>query len=176
MRSHRFLIPLVATVALVAAACSSDDSDTAGSDATASEAASSAELLDFSAELLDGGEFDAASVEGTDTVLWFWAPWCTSCRAEAPDVLATAADFDGQVELIGVAGRGEVGEMQDFVADTETGSLPHIIDAEGTIWSDFGVSAQPAFAFIDDSGEVEVFVGTLGAEGLTERMEALTAA
>ena len=175
MRSQRrLLLPLVATLALVAAACSSDDSDTA--DATASEAASSAELLDFNADLLDGGEFDAASVEGTDTVLWFWAPWCTSCRAEAPDVLATAADFDGQVDLIGVAGRGEVGEMQDFVADTETGSLPHIIDAEGTIWSDFGVSAQPAFAFIDDSGEVEVFVGTLGAEGLTERMEALTAA
>ncbi len=23
----------------------------------------------------DGGQIDLGSLEGTDTVLWFWAPW-----------------------------------------------------------------------------------------------------
>lgn len=26
-------------------------------------------------ETVDGGTFDLGSIEGTDTVLWFWAPW-----------------------------------------------------------------------------------------------------
>lgn len=178
MRPHlRVLLPVLATVALLAAACGSDSSDTADpGGASSGGSADGEELLDFTAARLGGGEFDGASVVGTDTVLWFWAPWCTTCRAEAPDVLETAAAFDGEVGLIGVAGRGEVDELQEFVDDTDTDSLPHIVDTEGTIWSAFGVAAQPAFAFIDDSGEVEVFVGTLGAEGLTERMEALAAA
>ena len=25
--------------------------------------------------LIGGGQFDLGSIEGTDTVLWFWAPW-----------------------------------------------------------------------------------------------------
>lgn len=179
VRSPRSLLVLLLAVGgLLLASCASDSSGSAGSVAADPpvDTASAAELLDFRAERLGGGELDGSSLEGTDTVLWFWAPWCTTCRAEAPDVLESAEAFDGRVELVGVAGRGEADEMQGFVDDTGTGSLEHVIDAEGTIWSDFGVAAQPAFAFIDDSGEVEVFVGTLGGEALRERMDALAAA
>jgi hypothetical protein len=51
-----------------------------------------------------------------------------------------------------------------------------VVDHDGSIWSSFGVSAQPAFAFVDDDGTVEVFVGSLGETGLTERMQALAEA
>jgi hypothetical protein len=45
---------------------------TANPSAPASDAA--AELLQFSAPLVGGGTLDAATLAGTPTVFWFWAP------------------------------------------------------------------------------------------------------
>jgi len=88
----------------------------------------------------------------------------------------SSASFAGKVEVVGVAGRGEVAEMEGFVSDTSTGDLTHVVDADGAVWSAYDVFAQPACAFIDDSGSVEVFVGALGEKGLVERMNALAEA
>jgi thiol-disulfide isomerase/thioredoxin len=129
----------------------------------------------FEAPQLGGGTLSSASFAGRSTVLWFWAPWCTICRAEASDVAAAAAAFEGEVEVIGVAGRGDVADMEGFVDATDTGSFPHVVDETGSIWSDYGVAAQPAFAFIGEDGSVDVFVGTLGEAGLTEKMRGLAA-
>ncbi|MDZ7734686.1 MAG: redoxin domain-containing protein [Acidimicrobiia bacterium] len=130
--------------------------------------------LDFSASQLEGGTVEAASFEGSDTVLWFWAPWCTTCRGEAPDILEVAGEYEGEVEIVGVASRGNVEEMHDFVDDTGTGSLRHLVDESGDIWSRYEVVNQPAFAFIDDDGSTDVHVGALGADGLRQRLADLT--
>ena len=65
--------------------------------------------------------------------------------------------------------------MDEFVAETATGGLTHVVDDDGSIWSSFGVASQPSFAFISDTGEVEVVSGALGEAKLTERMQALAA-
>ena len=178
MTPHRTrLLPIAVTaVALFATACGGGGGGGGSDAATAATEPLSADQASFTAPQLGGGEFDSESIQGKDTVLWFWAPWCTVCRAEAPDVVEAAAQFDGSVEVIGVAGRGEVPEMEEFLTDTGTGGLNHMVDGDGAIWTQFGVAAQPAFAFISDSGEVEVFVGALGLEALTERMQALASA
>jgi thiol-disulfide isomerase/thioredoxin len=149
----------------VVAACG-DDGDT-------SESAASASAPDFSAETLDGGELASADLDGP-TVLWFWAPWCTICRAEAPNVVDGAATLGDDVTVIGVAGRGEVEAMDEFVADTGTGALTHVVDDDGSIWAAYGVTSQPAFAFIDADGTLdEVVIGAIGQDGLVDRATAL---
>jgi thiol-disulfide isomerase/thioredoxin len=172
------LISLTTAVLLTAAACASGNEartatpagdDTGSGDTAGGEPAP----LDFTSTQLDGESFDGKGLLGSDTVLWFWAPWCTSCRAEAPDVVEAAGEFAGSVEVIGVPGRGGTADMQDFVSETGTGSLRHVIDSDGAIWRDFGIIGQPAFAFIDDDGTLEVFVGGLGKEQLAERMDQL---
>jgi hypothetical protein len=65
--------------------------------------------------------------------------------------------------------------MVDFVTDFGVGAFPHIADLDATIWAEYGVTTQPAFAFIDDDGAHEVHVGRLGEDGLRERVEALRA-
>ena len=183
MRSNRIRLPaLVVAFAATLAACGSGEATTSSGDAgSADPAASSASDASgapakFTADRLGGGELTSASFAGKDTVLWFWAPWCTVCRGEADDVVAAAGALDGEVEIIGVAGRGEASEMKGFVSDTGTGGLTHVVDDDGSIWSSYDVFAQPAYAFIDDSGSVEVFVGALGEDALVERMNALAEA
>lgn len=173
----RLVAALVAgALLLVACGSSSEVSDTSsGADAPASSSASAGPPA-FSAQTLSGAEIDSASFKGKPTVLWFWAPWCTVCRAEGPDVAEVAEEFKGQVELIGVAGRGEVPAMKGFVDDTGTGGFTHAVDADGSIWADYGVAAQPAFAFIDSDGKVSVTVGSLTRDDLTKRMKALATA
>jgi thiol-disulfide isomerase/thioredoxin len=171
MRLHRppLLLVLLLAFAIVAAACGSSNGDSTAVGAGSGPRAG----LDFSAPDLAGGEFAASSLDGRDAVLWFWAPWCTTCRSEAPGVVAAAEDYEGRVEVVGVAGRGQIPEMEAFVSDTGTEALTHLVDADGAIWSQFGVFAQPAFAFIDADGTVDVHVGTLGERALRERMGAL---
>jgi thiol-disulfide isomerase/thioredoxin len=129
----------------------------------------------FAATTPIDAEFDAASLAGHDTVLWFWAPWCTICRAEAPDINDTVARFGDDVLIVGVAGRGGIDEMRGFIDDTATTGLTHVADLDGGVWNAFGIFAQPAFAFIDDTGEIEVFVGGLRADDLADRIDALLA-
>ena len=132
----------------------------------AAPAADAQPALAFTAATVAGGRFDGTGLSGRPAVLWFWAPWCTVCRAESPAVREVAAEFDGQVDVIGVAGRGPVADMTAFVEDTGTGGLTHLADVDGDVWSRFGILAQPSFAFVSPDGGTEVFAGSLAADDL----------
>lgn len=190
---------VLAVGAIALAACGSGGDDASGSGAvatsptttTAATAADTAAPTPTSADddaaaagfgqtfasgqPLGDATFDGHSLDGVDAVVWFWAPWCTVCRAEAPDVAEVAAEYGDRLQIIGVAGRGEVPAMDDFVVETGTAGFIHIADLDGSIWSTFGVFAQPAFAFINDDGSVETFVGSLGKQALTEQIDELLA-
>lgn len=177
-RVHRLARPVavLVTVVFLAAACGSGSTSgppTSSVGGTSQGAA--AEPLAFSATTLAGPELDVSTLAGEPVVLWFWAPWCTICRAEAPDVAAVAAELQGDVTVLGVPGRGPTADMRSFVQDTGTGGLQHLVDADGSLWQRFRVVNQPSFAFVDPDGTVELFAGALGAEQLRERASALAA-
>ncbi len=122
-------------------------------------------------QTVDGSTFDPATTTGQPVLLWFWAPWCVVCRAEAPTLVDVAAELDGEVLVLGVAGRGSAEEMRAFVDDTGTGGLTHLADTDGAVWREFGVVAQPAFAFVAPDGGTEVFVGALDEDDLRDFVE-----
>ncbi len=126
------------------------------------------EAFDFTGTTVDGEEFNGADLAGQPVVMWFWAPWCTVCRTESPDVAEVAQEFKGRVTFVGIAGRGPLQDMQAFVAETSTDGFTHVADIDGSLWSRFGVVAQPAFAFVTPSGEVEIFTGGLGVSDLRD--------
>ncbi len=124
---------------------------------------------------VDGATFDAASLTGRPVVLWFWAPWCTICRAEAPTVSKIAAEYAGRVQFVGVAGQDTAQAMSRFVADTGTGSLTHLSDTTGVVWREFGVAVQPSFAFITSDGATDIRVGALEEAALRARVAEVAA-
>lgn len=182
----------VLAVALTAAACASADTElaepaaasdgsqgveevstTAPAEDTALDAPDdeagppTAEALWWTAETVaDGSQFTAADLAGEQVVLWMWAPWCSVCNREAPDVAEALADLPPDVTLIGVAGRDDVGPMRDFVAEHGLQGMTHVVDADGAVWSSYGISYQPAWVFIDAEGNASVAAGALGYDGL----------
>jgi thiol-disulfide isomerase/thioredoxin len=130
------------------------------------------EQLKFTAKTVDGKNFAGKSLAGKPALLWFWAPWCSNCQAEAPTIAEAATNSKG-VQFVGVAAQDQVPAMQDFVDRFELGSFPHIADVEADIWKKFGVTYQPAYAFVSSSGEIEVETDNLEDQELLDRVRAL---
>jgi thiol-disulfide isomerase/thioredoxin len=129
------------------------------------------EQLKFTAKTVDGKDFAGKSLAGKPAVLWFWAPWCTNCQAEAPTIAEAAQNSKAQ--FVGVAAQDQVPAMQDFVDRFGLGSFPHIADVEADVWKRFGVTYQPAYAFVSSTGEVEVETDNLEDQELLDRVNAL---
>ena len=123
-------------------------------------------VYNFTAKTVLGKSFLGKSLAGKPTVLWFWAPWCSVCRGESPDLVALSKSFKGKINLVGVAGLGPVNDMKSFIKDTHTGNFPHIADVSGLIWNRFQIVSQPSFVFISKSGAAVRIVGSLPKKDL----------
>lgn len=145
-----------------------DPGPAAATDAGAATADHSSAALAFSGTTLTGSTLDASTLAGQPVVLWFWAPWCTICRAEAPDVAAVAAEFKGSVTFLGIPGRGPEADMRAFVDQTGATGFEHVVDADGALWQRFGVISQPSFVFVDSAGTASSFAGSLPADALRQ--------
>ena len=64
--------------------------------------------------------------------------------------------------------------MQDFVERFGLGSFPHIADTDAAVWQRFGVTYQPAYAFISSDGTIEMETDQLDKDELLARIGALT--
>lgn len=184
-----FTVVGLAVSALILAGCSSDmnedaaaPSDTALVDgATPSESADNMDpatvvtpLPVFSSSTLEGQAVTQADYEGKPTIMWFWAPWCSVCRTEAPTLSKVASELDGSVDVVGVAALGSVDEMKTFVSDTGIENFTQLADPDAAVWSVFGVASQPAFAFISADGSIEVIQGSIDEEEILERAATLS--
>jgi len=143
------------------------DGDAAMGDAAVNE------TLKFNATTLTGDAFDGTSLAGTDAILWFWASWCPTCQAEAPGVAQAAAQLPEGVTMYGVPGNSDQAGMEKFVDDYGLGDIVQIVDADGSLWSTFGVPSQPAFALINDNGEITTIQGSLGLNGILDAANSL---
>ncbi|MBT2390729.1 redoxin domain-containing protein [Streptomyces sp. ISL-1] len=130
--------------------------------------------LRFTVKTVDGKPFEGSTLAGKDAVLWFWAPWCGECRREAPHVAAVQDATKDKAVFVGVAGLGQTPDMRAFVKDYKVTAFEHVADLDGTVWKRFGVTQQPAYAFVDDSGKVEVIRGELGEKALADKVAELT--
>jgi thiol-disulfide isomerase/thioredoxin len=112
------------------------------------------ETLAFTGTTLEGEPFDAASLAGRPTVLWFWAPWCATCFGQAASVADMQAAHGTKVNLLGIAGLGDAKEMKEFVADGEVGAVTHLNDKPGTVWKKFGIVEQSIYVILDKDGKI----------------------
>ncbi|MET7999784.1 redoxin domain-containing protein [Nonomuraea glycinis] len=130
--------------------------------------------LKFSARTLDGRPFDGGTLAGKPVVFWFWAPWCSKCRSDAPAVKAAVGKHQ-DVRFVGVAGLDTEPAMKEFVRSTGTGGFVHLSDRKGAVWTKLGVTQQSVFVFMKADGSTEKVTGPLGADGLAARIAKIQA-
>jgi thiol-disulfide isomerase/thioredoxin len=182
MRHVRLTVAVVIAAVFVAA-CTSQSGSTPAAVPPAGPVAARVSLTDqtvpaqlqFSAKTVDGKDFTGQSLLGKPAVLWFWAPWCPVCQGEAPMVGRIAAGHPS-VTFVGVAGLDRLPAMQQFVAKYPVGNFTHLADTDGSVWAKFGVTAQPAFAFVRPDGGITVVKGGLSEPDLDQRVAALPTA
>jgi hypothetical protein len=75
--------------------------------------------------------------------------------------------------MYGVPGNSDQAGMERFVGDYGLGDIVQIVDADGSLWSNFGVPSQPAFALINDNGEITTIQGSLGLQGILDAANSL---
>ncbi|MFI7067954.1 redoxin domain-containing protein [Kribbella sp. NPDC050124] len=131
------------------------------------------EKLRFSGTTLDGMAFNGATLAGKPAVLWFWAPWCPKCRAQAAETAKVAQDYKGRASVVGVAGLDDPEAMRGFVRDQRVGGFPHLSDEAGDVWERFAVTEQSTYVVLDAAGN-KVFAGNLPAgNGLSDKIAEL---
>lgn len=174
------VLTLVAAVAL--AGCGSAEQSTTATDAATPAAAAESpespsappssapasvpDTLDFTGTTVAGDAFDGASLAGKPAVLWFWAPWCPTCRGQIPMIGALHKEYADRVSFVGVGGLDDSTEaIAEFAGDV--GGLTHLSDPEGTVWQHFGITAQSTFVVLDADGAV-VDQGALDEATLTD--------
>ena len=169
----RWLTVLLAATAIVVAACGSQPA-TGPSLATPAGDPSAPAQLQFTSKTLDGQPFFGESLWGKPAILWFWAPWCSVCQREAPTVAKVAA-ANPAVTFIGVAARADVAAMREFVDKYHMAGFAQLADNDAVVWAKFGVTQQPAYAFVSQDGSIDVVKGTLSETQLAEKVHGLAA-
>jgi thiol-disulfide isomerase/thioredoxin len=130
--------------------------------------------LNFTGTTLSGASFNGSSLQGKPAVLWFWAPWCPFCNAEAPGVSQVAAS-NPKVTFVGIAGRSDVGQMQNFVSKYGL-NFTNLNDADGSLWVRYNVPWQPAYVFYRADGASTFINNPIAAmpqQELADRVAAL---
>ena len=130
--------------------------------------------LRFKGKTLDGTAFDAASMAGKPTILWFWAPWCATCASEAMSISDLQKEYAGRLNILGIAGLGGNKDMHEFVADLKVGAVPHLDDEPGVVWQKFGITQQATYVILDSAGKV-VSSSYLDDLQLTTKVKSLVA-
>ncbi len=113
-------------------------------------------------------DFDLAQYRGTPIILNVWATWCTPCRTEMPVLQAAQDRFDGKLQIIGVT--DDLNREAAIDAASQAGvSYPLLVDDDGRLQSDLGITGLPATVFLDGSGQIlELHAGALDAAGLDQ--------
>ena len=194
-RMRRLVVATAVPLLLLLAACGDDAATTGGSStpsvtssATSSPPSPSEEppaesadagegtaetptLLDFTATTVGGESFEGASLAGSPTVLWFWAPWCPTCRSQIPQVQDLAQTYGDRVGVVGIGSLDSAEAIADFAGDAD--GVTHLEDVDGELWTRFGVAEQSSFVVLDAAGEVVFEAGYGGSDDLGAEVDAL---
>ncbi|MEP6468218.1 MAG: redoxin domain-containing protein, partial [Chloroflexota bacterium] len=96
---------------------------------------------------IDGRMVDSAKLRGQPVFLNFWASWCFECIEEHRVLLETHEQYGADLLIIAVLYQDSVDDPLRFLARYGDGGWPNLIDADGRLAIDYGVTGVPESFF-----------------------------
>lgn len=84
-----------------------------------------------------------------------------------------ATDYQQDISFLAVAGRGDLGTTQERAGSLFGDNLVWGLD--DSVWSLYGVTGQPTSLLILDGVVVDFWFGSIGEDGMRERLDNLVA-
>jgi len=84
-----------------------------------------------------------------------------------------ANDYQQDIVFLAVAGRGYLGTTQERAASLFGDNLLWGLD--DSVWATYGVTGQPTSLLVSDGVVVDFWFGTIGEDGMRERLDNLVA-
>lgn len=124
---------------------------------------------------LGGDTLSADDLAGRPYVLNFWASWCVpACVDEHPVLASAAADHDGELAIVGVLYDDAPDDAREFLARYGDAGYPHLVDEDGRLAIEYGVTGPPETFFVDADGIVRARQwGPLTDATMDERLAAI---
>jgi cytochrome c biogenesis protein CcmG/thiol:disulfide interchange protein DsbE len=93
-------------------------------------------------------------LRGEIVVVNFWASWCSACRAEHPDLIATATAYrESGVRFVGIVYQDTPGSAKAMLDELGWG-YDYVLDPGSRAAIEFGVFGVPETFFIDGEGSI----------------------
>lgn len=123
----------------------------------------------FEVPLLSGGSVSSAALQGKPTMLVFWAPWCTVCKQETPNIESAASLLGDRARVVSVASDyASLDSVEAYVAEHAV-TVPVALGGDA-LARQFRVGAFPTVYFLDDKGVIKgSVVGYTTTAGLVGR-------
>lgn len=122
-------------------------------------------IPDFTAVTADGKAFTLSSLKGSGVWLTFGASWCGDCRAEAPDLEATATKYRAQgLAVVGVFVDEDASAVGSYAKRVGL-DFTLVPDPRTVVASRFRIMGLPTHYFITPDGVIrQIRLGGLRLE------------
>jgi len=129
----------------------------------------------FAGSTLEGDHFSTTELAGKPAIINFWASYCIpSCVEEHPVLLDLMARHGGEVEMVGVLFNDTPDGARGFLARYGQVSWPNVLNSDGRISIDYGVTGPPETFFVDAQGIVVAHrIGPLTAAVVADVLQAM---
>tara|TARA_Y100000996_G_scaffold411741_1_gene396451 strand:- start:2024 stop:2614 length:591 start_codon:yes stop_codon:yes gene_type:complete len=102
----------------------------------------------------DKSKLDISSNGKTVTMVDFWNSWCQQCIQEAEELEQSYKNLsDNNIEFIGIAIWDNQSAINSHIKEYDV-SYRNVIDEEGRVAIEFGVTGIPEKYFINSDGEI----------------------
>lgn len=111
---------------------------------------------DFTLTDLEEGSVSLSSLRGKVVFIDFWATWCPPCVRSLPHTQALSQHEkakSGDLVVLAINAREDAQKVKQFMQEKNY-TFRVLLDKEGKVLDDFGVTGIPTFVVIDREGKV----------------------
>lgn len=112
-----------------------------------------AQAPDFELTTLDGKTVVLSKLRGKPVLLDFWATWCGPCRRALPHTQELAKKYKDQAHVLTVNLREAPETVRAFM-EKNNYTFPVLMDSDGSVARNYGVTGIPHFVIIDAQGKI----------------------